>query len=362
MMLVVTILFVYPTKVVTKLEHITMKIQVKKLVDKALESLTDQQRRVLVLRYGLDGKGKRTLQEIADEYSLTRERIRQVQNMAVASLGKDECAGLLASTITYLEDVMRKCGGVSSADALCASCEFASKAEQNYIHLLLMVGHSFSLSDATDDIAQYWYVDERHKQAIDATLSKVHGDVESRGEVLLADEDMRQLFESLATEHTEYLPSYGEAMGLSLKMKRNPLGEWGLATHPEIALNGLAGYIRLVLRDAGEPLHFNKIADRIAELRGKNCHRGSCHNELVRRDEFILVGRGLYALDSMGYRPGTIADIIAAGIKERGPMTQKEIIEYVSRERHVKTQSIVLTLGKKGMFTRDEQSRYCLAV
>ncbi|MCY4576996.1 MAG: hypothetical protein OXB96_01000 [Candidatus Kaiserbacteria bacterium] len=339
-----------------------MKIQVKKLVDKALESLTDQQRRVLVLRYGLDGKGKRTLQEIADEYSLTRERIRQVQNTAIAALGKDECAGLLASTITHLEDALRKCGGATSADILCASCEFATKAEQNYIHLLLMVGNSFSLSRATDAVDQYWYVDEQHKRAIDATLDRVHQDVEGRGEALLSDEDMRNLFENLGAEHKDHLPTYGDAMLLSLKVKRNPLGEWGLATHPEVALNGLAGYIRLVLRDSGEPLHFNRIADRITELRGKSCHRGSCHNELVRRDEFILVGRGLYALDSMGYRPGTIADIIAAGIKERGPMTQKEIIEYVSRERHVKTQSIVLTLGKKGMFTRDDRSRYCLAM
>ena len=338
-----------------------MKIQVKKLVDKALESLTDQQRRVLVLRFGLDGKGKRTLQEIADEYALTRERIRQVQNMAIAALRKDECAGLLASTITHLEEMLRKCGGAASADTLCVSCEFATKVEQNYVHLLLTVGDSFYVSDATDDIDHYWYVDEKHKKAVDATLEQVHKDVEGRGEVLLTDEDMKQLFDALATERKEHLPAYDNAMNLSLKVRRNPLGEWGLATHPEIALNGLAGYIQLVLRDAGEPLHFNKVADRIADLRGRECHKGSCHNELVRRDEFILVGRGLYALDSMGYRPGTIADIIAAGIKERGPMTQKEIIEYVSRERYVKAQSIVLTLGKKGMFTRDEQSsRYCL--
>ena len=360
MMMLVTVLF--PNKPVAKLHHIIMKIQVKKLVDKALESLTDQQRRVLVLRYGLDGKGKRTLQEIADEYSLTRERIRQVQNMAISALGKDACAGLLASAMTYLEDMLRKCGGVTSVDALCASCEFATKVEHNYIHLLLMVGNSFSVSDATDAVAQYWYADEKHKGAIDATLDRVYKDVENRGEVLLTDDDMRQLFDALGAEHKEHLPMYSDAMRLSLKVKQNPLGEWGLASHPEVALNGLAGYIRLVLRDAGEPLHFNKVADRISGLRGKKCHRGSCHNELVRRDEFILVGRGLYALDSMGYRPGTIADIIAAGIKEFGPMTQKEVIEYVSRERHVKTQSIVLTLGKKGMFTRDEQSRYCLAV
>ena len=339
-----------------------MKIQVKKLVDKALESLTDQQRRVLVLRFGLDGKGKRTLQEIADEYTLTRERIRQVQNMAIDRLRGDSCAEHLAEAVVYLEESLRSCGGVASADVLCATCEIATEEEQNYIHLLLTVGDKFNDSQATDTVAQYWYVDQKHKDALDATLENVHTDIEGRGQVLLADNDLKEVFDTSSGEHKEHLPTYADAMTLSLKVQKNPLGEWGLVSHPEIALNGLSAYISMVLRDAGEPLHFNEVADRITKLRGKECHHGSCHNELVRRNEFILVGRGLYALESMGYRPGTIADIIAAGMKEHGPMTQKEIIEYVTKERHVKAQSIVLTLGKKGLFTRDERSRYFLAV
>ena len=339
-----------------------MKIQVKQLVDKALESLTDQQRRVLVLRFGLDGKKKRTLQEIADEYSLTRERIRQVQNIAIAKLREDACGKQLATAFTHLEDMLRSCGGAASANTLCATCEFATEEEQNYVHLLLTVGESFYTSTATDDIDHYWYVDERYKRAVDVTLRGIHEHVENRSEDLLTEEGLKGVFESVSGEHKEYLPAYVDVVNLSRRVKKNPLGEWGPVTHPEIALSGLAGYIRIVLRESGEPLHFNDIADRVSTLKGKQCHRGSCHNELVRRDEFILVGRGLYALESMGYRPGTIADIIVAGMKERGPMTQKEVIDYVSRERHVKAQSIVLTLGKKGLFTKDEKSRYFLTV
>ena len=339
-----------------------MKIQVKQLVDKALESLTDQQRRVLVLRFGLDGKKKRTLQEIADEYSLTRERIRQVQNIAISKLREDECASLLSAAFTHLEEMLRSCGGAASADALCAVCQFATKAEQNYVHLLLTVGDSFNPSSATDDVAHYWYIDDKHKDAIDTTLQRIHAHVESKEDALFTEDELKNVFESVSQEYQEYLPAYTDTVNLSYKVKKNPLGEWGLATHPEIALSGLAGYIRVVLRESGEPLHFSEIAGRVSKIKGEECHRGSCHNELVRRDEFILVGRGLYALESMGYRPGTIADIIVAGMKECGPMTQKEVIDYVSKERHVKAQSIILTLGKKGMFAKDERSRYFLTV
>ena len=51
----------------------------------ALETLSDRRRRVLVLRYGLDGGDQRTLDDIANELGLTRERVRQIE---VETLGQ----------------------------------------------------------------------------------------------------------------------------------------------------------------------------------------------------------------------------------------------------------------------------------
>lgn len=54
----------------------------------ALEVLGPRQRDVLVLRYGLDGKHPRTLEEIGQIHSLTRERIRQIEQAAKEKLEK----------------------------------------------------------------------------------------------------------------------------------------------------------------------------------------------------------------------------------------------------------------------------------
>src|SRR3954466_8903700 len=51
----------------------------------ALDALPERRRRVLVLRYGLDGGDARTLDDIARELGLTRERVRQIQ---VETLGQ----------------------------------------------------------------------------------------------------------------------------------------------------------------------------------------------------------------------------------------------------------------------------------
>jgi RNA polymerase primary sigma factor len=51
-----------------------------------LESLDDRQRTVLELRYGLDGGRPRTLDEIGLVFSVTRERVRQIEKQSLAKL------------------------------------------------------------------------------------------------------------------------------------------------------------------------------------------------------------------------------------------------------------------------------------
>jgi RNA polymerase primary sigma factor len=58
-------------------------------VDRAkqlLHVLSDRERRVLTLRYGLDDHEPRTLKEIGAEIKLTRERVRQIENEALRKL------------------------------------------------------------------------------------------------------------------------------------------------------------------------------------------------------------------------------------------------------------------------------------
>jgi len=52
-----------------------------------LDSLDDRQRRVLELRFGLDGGGPRTLDEIGRVFDLSRERVRQIESESLKALG-----------------------------------------------------------------------------------------------------------------------------------------------------------------------------------------------------------------------------------------------------------------------------------
>ncbi|MDO4518981.1 MAG: RNA polymerase sigma factor RpoD [Eubacteriales bacterium] len=58
----------------------------KEQLSKVLESLTERERKVLRLRFGLDDGRARTLEEVGKEFNVTRERIRQIEAKALRKL------------------------------------------------------------------------------------------------------------------------------------------------------------------------------------------------------------------------------------------------------------------------------------
>jgi RNA polymerase primary sigma factor len=58
----------------------------KETLRRILSTLSHRERRVLELRYGLDGEHPRTLDEVGRTFNVTRERIRQIENQSLKKL------------------------------------------------------------------------------------------------------------------------------------------------------------------------------------------------------------------------------------------------------------------------------------
>jgi RNA polymerase primary sigma factor len=70
-------------------------------VNQALSELSERERRVVRLRFGLDDGEMRTLEEVGREFGVTRERIRQIESKTLAKLRHPMHSGHLRD---YLED------------------------------------------------------------------------------------------------------------------------------------------------------------------------------------------------------------------------------------------------------------------
>ena len=69
-------------------ESLLHSSEVQGLVDEWLSQLTERQRNVIEIRFGLKGREVLTLEELAAQLKLTRERVRQIQLEALAALRK----------------------------------------------------------------------------------------------------------------------------------------------------------------------------------------------------------------------------------------------------------------------------------
>jgi RNA polymerase sigma factor (sigma-70 family) len=68
-------------------------------IRRALSGLTARESRIVELRYGLRDGHPLTLQDVAERFGLTRERIRQIEKEALAKLRKPDHAGRLISFV-----------------------------------------------------------------------------------------------------------------------------------------------------------------------------------------------------------------------------------------------------------------------
>ena len=77
--------FVEDERATPPLEAISLAMRDEQLAQ-LLSNLTNKERTVVALRFGLAGERPRTLEEVGERFGLTRERIRQIENKTLAKL------------------------------------------------------------------------------------------------------------------------------------------------------------------------------------------------------------------------------------------------------------------------------------
>ena len=141
-------------------------------------------------------------------------------------------------------------------------------------------------------------------------------------------------------------------------------GLWGLAKWPTVNPKNIRDKIFVVLEAKKTPMHFSEIAKAISNsnFQRKNVTIQAIHNELIKDSRFVLIGRGIYALDSWGYTRGTVAEIIKTIlIDAKTPLTREEIVKRVLKNRKVKETTILLNLQNKQHFKKVDKNSYTIA-
>ncbi len=340
----------------------TITFKPKQVIKRLLSSLSTRALDVIIKRYGLgESTDKMTLDSIGGNYSITRERVRQIENFSLALIKKSDVFKKEADIFDELNKLVVSMGGVVCEEDFLMHIT-KDPSIQNHLYFLLVLGEQFKREKEDEHFKHRWIVDDK-------TSMKVH-------------DGLRKLFESLSNDDLipegeivalflEHLNEVSDAykneeiikrwLSLSKTIAKNPLSEWGLTNSHNVNARGMRDYAYLIIRKHGSPMHFTEVANAITQVFGKKAHIATCHNELIKDNRFVLVGRGLYALSSWGYEKGVVKDVIAKILKNEGPLTKKDIIDRVLKERYVKENTVFVNLQDVKMFKKNKEGKYAIA-
>jgi hypothetical protein len=332
----------------------------KTITKDLLAQLPERSRKVLIHRFGLGaGSERRTLDAIGKEYGITRERIRQIENHGLGAIRESDAYGTHTASLEELQRIVRELGGILPEHVLLMEIP-KNDTERNHLVFLLTVGHPFTYKRETDHFHPRWHVDGVLADTIERALIRLHNDIDPDN--LVPEDEFLARFVRYVKEEGARAPDeevLRRWLHLSKKVGRNPLGEWGRVESPHVRIRNTRDFAYLTLKRHGSPMHFTEVAEGIEKLFGREAHPATTHNELIKDQRFVLVGRGLYALKEWGYAPGIVREVIKNILEQEGPLSRQEIIERVKRERYVKDATVLVNL-QSGAFSRTPDGRYSL--
>lgn len=308
-----------------------------KICSAFLKSLAGRQKEIVVRRFGLaNQKAQReTLEAIGQSQNITRERVRQIENEALLKL--KENIKDLKPIFQDFTDYFKKQGGIKKEDLL---LEDLGSKEKNQVYFLLNLADRFKRFGESDDFYSFWTVESGAFEKAVKSISAFSGYLEKT--------------KKLASAPKNIIPSYLE---ISKKIQKTEDGFYGLKFWPEVSPRGVKDKAYIVFKKSQKPLHFTEVASLI----GKNALPQTVHNELIKDDRFVLVGRGLYALRDWGYEPGVVKDIIVKVLKiSQKPLSKEEVLSAVQKQRLVKENTVFLNLSDRNYFQRNEDGLYFL--
>ncbi|MFZ2205269.1 MAG: sigma factor-like helix-turn-helix DNA-binding protein [Minisyncoccia bacterium] len=340
----------------------TISFKPKQVTKKITSHLQDRASDVIMNRFGLTADAQRkTLEEIGKKYSITRERVRQIEDAALASIKKSDAYKAEQVTFDEIKQLIHSLGSIVAEHEFLPSIS-KDKATQNHIHFYMVLGDSFKKHREDDHFQTRWSIDDDMASKVHDSLKKLYSSL-SDADLVPETEMIKKFFDQMkdVSEQFKNEEMAKRWLTISKTISKNPLGEWGKSTSPNIHTRGVKDYAFLVMRKHGNPMHFREVADSISKTFGRKTHYATCHNELIKDPRFVLVGRGMYALAEWGYKTGIAREVIRDILKREGPLSKEDVVERVMKERYFKKNTILVNLQNPKYFKKNKNGLYTLA-
>lgn len=335
-------------------------------INSLVVNLKPREREVVNSRFCLTKKERETLAGLGERYGITRERVRQIESEALRRIREEKAQERLNEILGYVSRHLNKMGGVRREDLLVEDLRSLLKdAELHALHLRFLEAAinqpRYYFED--EEFYPFWYSNEDPVRVLKKFVNYLERLVAQRKEDLVMRGKFSEYLGEAARAHQLSEPVALNYLSISRKFKINPFGDFGLSSWEEIDPKTMSSKAYVVIKKKGKPLHFREVANEINKTKfdDKKALAQTIHNELIKDDRFVLVGRGMYGLREQGYIPGTAREVISRILRKEGPMTPERIVSAVAKQRHLERNTIMLNLQNKKFFKRLPDGKYQVA-
>ncbi|MBQ3475917.1 hypothetical protein IJH26_00165 [Candidatus Saccharibacteria bacterium] len=321
----------------------------------------DREKEIISRRFGLSGT-KETLEQIGEMLSITRERVRQLEKAILIRLqisAEENQIPELAAAEKILVRNLTEMGRVARLNDLADKVygRTTTASEKTGIYFIATFAKNLSIVEENDRyFAAIGITEYGDSKTIRSRVDEIVKIIKENKQPMTLDE----LDAKLDYEHPDHI----KAIASISKLLASLNGVWGLTKWPSVNPKNIRDKIFVILETRKEPMHFSEIASEIknSNFKRKNVTVQAIHNELIKDSRFVLIGRGIYALSSWGYKKGTISEIITSILeKSDEPLSREEIVKRVLKVRKVKETTILLNLQNKKLFKKLDKNSYTLA-
>ncbi len=343
----------------------TPTMDLTQVLEELFMVLSEKEKEVVIRRFALTGDSRETLEKIGKHFDVTRERIRQIESIALQKLRRTITNTKLKHVNELAKQVLEKNGGVRLEESLISEVlnliHSVSEVDGNIIRLSLAVDEAVK-QERTSNLKPFWHSTKITTTEINSIADKAENVLSKQKDIVDEERLINMARASLANSGKNFkAETIAATFELDPRLKKTEEG-WGLMSWRHINPRSLRDKALIIMREVEKPIHFVEIANKIAEhgFDKKVVTVQAVHNELIRDNNFVLIGRGLYALREWGYTEGTVADIIEDLLAKKSPLSKEEIIRGVLKQRQVKKGTISLNLQKTTWFERVGRALYKL--
>lgn len=325
-----------------------------------LSRLPVRSRQILEARFSMVKGKPTTLQEIGRTYSITRERVRQIIGSALGYLAQEKDP-IMKDISEKIEGVLRERSGIMKSEELLEKLAGKNgEKEKGALLAFLACIPSIREENASQEHEKLYRLSS-FRMTDWRKVKEQAKEILGEKKTVMEEKEFFELFREKNAKLTQQ--EFVDYLNVSEEIQKNVFGKWGLATWGDIKPRGTREKAHLVLKTAAKPLHFREIAHSIDTygLQGKKgkSHPQTVHNELIKDNRFVLVGRGIYALKSWGYERGTVKEVLENILRSaERELSREEILKEVMKVRQVKKSTVIINLNT--FFSRVGKDAYTL--